>query len=205
MHKCKCKCNNVGGVNTIDMRAHGTQKTKIKAMCSHKTKTQAHGQQNKSPAMCKTGHEYTANENTHKPRVHTRHDNMNAHSQWKTRTVCNNTRWQEKHAAEHKPCATQNTTHVDRRAHGRANSRPHAHTRQNMEGECYNPDTKLKTRVPGSEHYAPTRNKARRWRECQGSVTKPWITLDRSDRTLTLTLAFSILFLFYLLVFFLFI
>ncbi len=37
--------NKMGGVKTIDMRAHGTQKTKTKAMCSHKTKTQAHGQQ----------------------------------------------------------------------------------------------------------------------------------------------------------------
>ncbi len=71
----------MGGVKTIDMRAHGTQKTKTKAMCSHKTKTQAHGQQNKSPAMCKTGHEHAANENTHKPRVHTKHDNMKARSQ----------------------------------------------------------------------------------------------------------------------------
>ncbi len=33
------------GSRQIDMRAHGTQKTKTKAMCSHKTKTQAHGQQ----------------------------------------------------------------------------------------------------------------------------------------------------------------
>ncbi len=33
------------GVKTIDMRAHGTQTTKTKAMCSHKTKTQAHGRQ----------------------------------------------------------------------------------------------------------------------------------------------------------------
>ncbi len=69
----------MGGVKTINMRAHGTQKTKTKAMCSHKTKT--HGQQNNSPAMCKTGHEHAANENTHKSRVHTRHDNMNARSQ----------------------------------------------------------------------------------------------------------------------------
>ncbi len=74
----------MGGVKTIDMRANGTQRTKTKAMCSHKTKTQAHGQQNKLPAMCKTGHEHAANENTHKPRVHTRQDNMKAHSQWNT-------------------------------------------------------------------------------------------------------------------------
>ncbi len=54
----------MGGVKTIDMKAHGTQKTKTKAMCSHKTKT--HRQQNKSPAMCRTGHEHAANEITHK-------------------------------------------------------------------------------------------------------------------------------------------
>ncbi len=70
----------MGGVKTIDMRAHGTRKTKTKAMCSHKKKTQAHGQQYKSPAMCKTGHEHVVNENTHKSCVHTRHDNMKARS-----------------------------------------------------------------------------------------------------------------------------
>lgn len=31
-----------------DMRAHGTQETKTKAMCLYKTKTQAHGQENKT-------------------------------------------------------------------------------------------------------------------------------------------------------------
>ncbi len=36
----------------IDMRAHGTQKTKTKAMCSHKTKTQAHGQQQTNHQPC---------------------------------------------------------------------------------------------------------------------------------------------------------
>ncbi len=33
------------GSRQIDMRAHGTQRTKTKATCSHKTKTHAHGQQ----------------------------------------------------------------------------------------------------------------------------------------------------------------
>ncbi len=65
------------GSRQIDMRAHGTQKTRTEATCSHKTKTQA----NNSPAMCKTRHEHAANEKTHKPRVHTKHDNMNARSQ----------------------------------------------------------------------------------------------------------------------------
>ncbi len=41
----------MGGVKTINMRAHGTQKTKTKA-------------------MCKTGHEHAANENTHKSCSH---------------------------------------------------------------------------------------------------------------------------------------
>ncbi len=48
--------------------------------CAHTKQKQAHGQQNKSPAMCKTGHEHAANENTHKLRVHTRHDNIKARS-----------------------------------------------------------------------------------------------------------------------------
>jgi len=33
------------GSRQIDMRAHGTQKTRTEATCSHKTETQAHGQQ----------------------------------------------------------------------------------------------------------------------------------------------------------------
>ncbi len=69
------------GSRQIDMSARGTQKTRTEATYSHKTETQAHGQQTKSPAMCKTGHEHAANEKTHKPRVHTRHDNMKARSQ----------------------------------------------------------------------------------------------------------------------------
>ncbi len=81
----------MGGVKTIDKRAHGTQKTKTKAMCSHQTNTQAHGQQ-KYPAMCKTGHEHTANENanenTHKQHVHTRHDNIESMQPMKTQAAC---------------------------------------------------------------------------------------------------------------------
>ncbi len=41
----------MGGVKTNDMRAHGTQKTK----------TTSTWPANKSPAMCKTGHEHAAN------------------------------------------------------------------------------------------------------------------------------------------------
>jgi len=71
----------MGGVKTIDMREHGTQKTKTEATSSHKIKTQAHDQQTNHQPCAKTGHEHAANEETHKPRIHTRHDNMKAHSQ----------------------------------------------------------------------------------------------------------------------------
>ncbi len=117
--------------------------------------------------MCKTGHEHAANEKTHKPRVHTRHDNMKARSQWNTQAACHTAQditWM--HAADRNMnCVQHNKTHVDRRACSRANSRPRTHTkRQSVERECLNPDTKpkLKTWMPGSEHHAPTRNKARR-------------------------------------------
>ncbi len=109
-----------------DMRAHSTQKTRTEARCSHKPKTQAHGQQ-QSPAMCKR-HEHAANEETHKSRVHTRYDNM-------------------KHTAnKNTNCVQHHKAHMNKRPHGRANSRPHTHTmRQNVERECPNPVTKTKT------------------------------------------------------------
>ncbi len=77
----------------IDMWARGTQKTRTEATCSHKTKTQAHGQQ--------TIHQPCAKQDTnmqlmrtHKPRVHTRHENTRAHSQWKnTSCVQHSTRY----------------------------------------------------------------------------------------------------------------
>ncbi len=51
------------------------------------------------------------------------------------------------HAADKNTNCVQTTRHVDRRAHGRANSRPHVHTtRQNMERECPNPYTNRNSR-----------------------------------------------------------
>ncbi len=68
------------GSRQIDMRARGTQKTRTEATCSHKTETQAHGQQ--------TNHQPCAKQdmNTQLMRklishVFTRHDNMKARSQ----------------------------------------------------------------------------------------------------------------------------
>ncbi len=92
----------------------------------------AHTRQ-KHKHMCKTGHEHAANENTYKPRVHRIHDNMKTHSQWKTQAACHTAQditWM--HAADKNVNCMHTTWHVDRRAHGRANSRLHAHTtRQN--------------------------------------------------------------------------
>ncbi len=61
----------MGGVKTIDMRAHGTQETKTKPCAQTKQKHKHMASKTKSPAMCNTRHEHTANENTHKPCVHT--------------------------------------------------------------------------------------------------------------------------------------
>ncbi len=61
----------MGGVKTIDMRAHGTQKTKTKRCAQTKQKHKHMASKTKSLAMCKTGHEHAVNENTHKPHVHT--------------------------------------------------------------------------------------------------------------------------------------
>ncbi len=68
------------GSRQIDMRAHGTQKTKTKPCAHTKQKHKHMASKTKSPAMCKTEHEHAANDNTHKPRAHTRHENMKARS-----------------------------------------------------------------------------------------------------------------------------
>uniref|UniRef100_A0A672PPK8 Ankyrin-1-like n=1 Tax=Sinocyclocheilus grahami TaxID=75366 RepID=A0A672PPK8_SINGR len=111
----RAKSNKMGGVKTIDMRAHGTQETKTKAMCSHKTNTSTWPAK-QTQAMClnKTIHEQAANEKTHKPRVHTRQDSTQP--------------------AKTKPRATQYTR-------GQKSARPseletaRSHNRQNMEHE----------------------------------------------------------------------
>ncbi len=83
---------------------------------------------------------HAANENTHKLQVHTRHDNMKAHRQWKTQAACHTAQditWM--HAADKTRTACNHKTHVDRRACGRAKSRLHTHTtRQNTERKCPN-------------------------------------------------------------------
>ncbi len=186
------------------MRAHGTQKLRQKP-CAH-TKNTSTWPANKSPAMCKTGHEHAANEKTHKPRSHKTWQHESTQPMKYTSCVPHSTR-HNMTARTNTNCVQHNKTHVDRRACGRANSRPHTPTkRQNMERKCPNPDTNRnsrhecwdpnttlqhQTRYANERAYASSTLEAARshenrtWREYQGSVTKPWITLDRSDRTLT--------------------
>ncbi len=147
--------------NTASSRTH----LKTKAMCSHKIKTQA-GQQNKSSAMCKTGHEHAANENTYKPRVHTRHENMKACSQWKTQAACHTAQditWMHT-ANKNTNCVQHKTQHTWTEEYTAERTQDRTLTQQDRtwSTSVRTPKPKLKTWVPGSEHHAPTRNKARR-------------------------------------------
>ncbi len=95
--------------------AHRTKQDKP---CAHTKQKHKHmASKTKSLAMCKTGHGHAANDNTHKPRVHTKHDKQEkAHSR-KTSCVQHN-KIMKKHAAEPETHAEQNTTPVDRGAQG---------------------------------------------------------------------------------------
>ncbi len=191
----------MGGVKTIDMRAHGTQKTKTKAMCYKQKHKHMASKTNQQP--CAKQDSYAANENTYKPCVLTRHDNMKARSQWKTQDItwmhaaCKNTRWQEKHATDTwtEECAAEQTRDCTATQQDRTWSvsiRTPTRNR-NSRHECQDSKTTLQyetrhadKRVHGlSTLEAAHSHENKTWRECQGSVTKPWITLDRWDRTLT--------------------
>jgi len=100
------------GSRQIDMRGHGTQKTRTVHQPCAKQDTN------------------TQNEKTHKPRIHRRQDNMKARNQWNTQAACHTAQditWM--HAADRNTnCVQHNKTHVDRRARSRADSRPRTHT-----------------------------------------------------------------------------
>ncbi len=133
---------------------------------------------NKSPGMCKTGHEHAANEETHKPRVHTRHDNMKACSQWKTQAACHTAQditWM--HAAnKNTDCVQHHKTHVDRRARARANLWPHTHN-ETMRHQCPNPrhQTKTQDMSAGIQTSQSNMKKGTQTRECTDRArSKPY-------------------------------
>ncbi len=167
----------MGGVKTIDMSTWHTE-TMTKAMCSHKTKTQADGSKTESLAAQLIRRLISC--------VFTQNmTNMKASSQWKTQAACHTK--QEKN----RESKTKTTN-----AHGQRSARP-KRTRDRMlpqQDQTWSVSVRTptwnqtwawnKTRVPGSEHHAPTWNRACRQessqenktrRECQGSVTKTWI------------------------------
>ncbi len=152
--------------------------------------------------MCKTRHEHAASEKTHKSRVHTRHENTRAHSQWKnTSCVQHSTRYNKCTQPIEARTACNTTKHTWTRVRSAERTRDRALTQwQKMERECPNPDTNRNSRhecrdpnttlhtkqcTQTREKTLVSHMKTRTWWEYQGSVTKPWITLDRSDRTLT--------------------
>ncbi len=115
------------------------------------------------------------------------------------------------HAADRNTnCVQHNKTHVDKSARCRANSKPrtptmtengarvseprHVTKTQDMSAGIQTPRSNMKQGTQTREratraHSKPHAHmKTRTWWEYQGSVTKPRITLDRSDRTLTGTL-----------------
>ncbi len=162
------------GSRQIDMRARGTQKTRTEATCSHKTETQAHGQQ--------TNHQPCAKQdmNTQLMRKLISHVFTQDMTTWKhaaneyTSCVPHSTRYNKcKQPIE--TCTACNTTkHTWTRVRGAERTRDRALTQwQKMERECPNPVTwpKLKTWVPGSKHHAHTRSRALTWkRGYDGSI-----------------------------------
>ncbi len=107
-----------------------------------------------------------------------------------TRTACNTTKhtWTRVRGAERTrdPALTQ-WQKMEREC-------PNPDKKRNSRHKCWDPNTTLHTKQctqtrerTARAHSKPRAHmKTRTWWEYQGSVTKPWITLDRSDRTLTL-------------------
>ncbi len=164
----------------------------------------------KSPAMCKTGHEHAANENTHKPHVHKRHDNIKARSQWKTPAAS--------HTAQditwmHAPDKNTNCVQHKHNAWGQKSTRLSELETAHSHKETWSAIVRSLTRNLNSRHEGrdlntmlqhETRHADERvhgsstleaacshitWHD--GSVRalsqNPWMPPDRSDRTLTET------------------
>ncbi len=103
----------------IDMRALGTQKLWQKP-CAHTKQKHKHiASKTESLAMCKTGNEHTANNETHKPCVHTTHDKHESTQPMKN-TSC-----------------VSHRTRQNKRKHNEDNE-----CTRTEERECPNPDTK---------------------------------------------------------------
>ncbi len=149
----------------------------------------------KSPVMSKTRHEHAANENMHKPRVHTRHDNMKARSQWNTQAACNNT----KHTWTAECAAKRSWDHtLTQRDRTWSTSVQTPTLNRNSRHECQDPNTTLQNGRQTRERTARARSKPNAHMKTghdesvRALSQNSWMTPDRSDRTLTQTLNFQL-------------
>ncbi len=174
----------MGGVNSrqIDMRAHGTQKTKTKP-CTHTNQKHKH-------MASKTNHQPCAKQDTNTQLMRILISHMFTQDM---------TTWM--HAADKNTNCVQHHKHMwDRRIRSWANSRLPTHTtRQNTERTEPRHETETQDRMLGSEHHAPTRNKAHRresarlehtrsraltYKQDMTEVTEPWKIEYVTNKTL---------------------
>ncbi len=148
----------MGGVKTIDMRAHGSQKLWQKPCAHIKQKHKHMVSKTESLAMCRTGHEHAANKETHKPHVHTKHDKHESMQPMNTQAACHT---EQDKTRESKTKTTK--THGQRSALSeRTRDRMLPQQEKTWNVSIRTPTRNHngawnKTRVPGSEHHAPTR------------------------------------------------
>ncbi len=194
------------GSRQIDTRARGTQKTRTEATCSHKTETQAHGQQ--------TNHQPCAKQdmNTQLMRKLISHVFTQDMTTWKhaaneyTSCVPHSTRYNKCTQPIETRTACNTTKHVDKSARCRANSRPRTHSDRKWSASVRTPSRDRNSRQSaGIQTPRSNMKQGTQTRECvshenadmmgvSGLCHKPWITLDRSDRTLTLLTVYCLLF-----------
>ncbi len=182
----------MGRVKTIDMRAYCTQKTKTKAMCSHKIKTQAHGQQTNHQPCAKQdtntqlmriliSYVFTQDMTIWKHAVNEKH---------KLRATPQNTRgqksaWPSKLETAH--------LHNETEREARVSESRHETKTQDMSAGIRTPHSIMKQSTQTRECMARARSKPHAHVKTRndGSVRalsqNPWMTPDRSDRTLTHT------------------
>ncbi len=148
----------MGGVKTIDMRAHGSQKLWQKPCAHIKQKHKHMVSKTESLAMCRTGHEHAANKETHKPHVHTKHDKHESTQPMNTQAACHT-----------EPDKTRESKTKTTKTHGQRSALPEQTWDRMLpqKEKTWNVSVRTptwnhngawnKTRVPGSEHHAPTR------------------------------------------------
>ncbi len=146
------------GSRQIDMRARGTQKTRTEATCSHKTETQAHGQQ--------TNHQPCAKQDMN-TQLMRKLISQCSHKTWQhestqpieTRTACNTTKhtWTRVCGAER----TRDRAHTMTENGARVSEPRHVTETQDMSAGIQTPRSNMKQGTQTREH---TRSRALTWK-----------------------------------------